>query len=64
MKIKEHLFLFCLTGTLFLTAGVVFLPRYFSRSLDMRNLNQVEASEREDFSFLEQIGRASCRERV
>ncbi len=54
MKIKEHLFLFCLTGTLFLTAGVVFLPRYFSRSLDMRNLNQVEASEREDFSFLEQ----------
>ena len=54
MSMKHFRFLLCLTGTVFLTAGVIFLPRYFSRSLDLRNLNQVETSGREDFSFLEQ----------
>lgn len=54
MRIRNHLFWICLTGTLILTAGVIFLPRHISRSLDLRTLNQVEVSRREDFSFLEQ----------
>lgn len=54
MRIKEYRFWLCLTGTLLLTAGVVFLPRYISRSMDLGHLYQVEISNREDFSFLEQ----------
>lgn len=46
-------FWLCLAGTLLLTAGVVFLPRHISRSLDRKDLNWVELSERDDFSFLE-----------
>lgn len=53
MKIKNHLFWVCLAGTVFLAIGVIFLPRYISRSLDMRSLDRVEVSRREDFSFLE-----------
>lgn len=52
MRRKIPVFWFCLTGTLLLTVGVIFLPRYFSRSLDMRHMNQVEESRRDDFSFL------------
>lgn len=46
-------FWLCLTGTILLTAGVVFLPRHISRSLDRKDLNWVELNERDDFSFLE-----------
>lgn len=46
-------FWLCLIGTILLTAGVVFLPRYISRSLDRKDLNWVELNERNDFSFLE-----------
>ncbi len=52
MRRKIPVFWLCLTGTLLLTVGVIFLPRYFSRSLDMRHMNQVEESRRDDFSFL------------
>ncbi len=54
MKTVNVRFLCCLTGTIFLAAGVIFFPRYISRSLDMRSFGQVEISKREDFSFLEQ----------
>jgi len=53
MQTWNRLFWLCLTGTILLTAGVIFLPRYLSRSLDLRELNWVEVSERDDFSFLE-----------
>lgn len=53
MNDKNHFFWICLTGTVFLAAGVIFLPRYFSRSLDLRTLNHAEISERDGFSFLE-----------
>ncbi len=53
MKVKNHFFWICLTGTVLLAAGVIFLPRYFSRSLDLRDLNYAEISERDEFSFLE-----------
>lgn len=46
-------FWLCLTGTILLAAGVVFLPRHISRSLDRKDLNWVELNERDDFSFLE-----------
>lgn len=46
-------FWLCLMGTILLTAGVVFLPRHISRSLDGKDLNWVELNERDDFSFLE-----------
>ncbi len=52
MRRKIPVFWLCLIGTLLLTMGVIFLPRYFSRSLDMRRMNHVEASRRDDFSFL------------
>lgn len=54
MHLKNRLFWFCFTGMICLILAVVFLPRYVSRSLDFRNLNRVEISKREDFSFLEQ----------
>ena len=53
MQTWNRLFWICLTGTILLTAGVIFLPRYLSRSLDLRELNWVEVGERDDFSFLE-----------
>ena len=52
MQTWNRLFWICLTGTILLTAGVIFLPRYLSRSLDLRELNWVEVGERDDFSFL------------
>lgn len=54
MRTWNKKFWFCLTGTVFLAAGVIFLPRYLSRALDMSRLNKVELAEREAFSFLEQ----------
>lgn len=54
MQTANIRFLACLTGTALLAAGVIFFPRYISRSLDMRAFGQVEVSKREDFSFLEQ----------
>jgi len=54
MFINNYRFWLCLTGTVLVMTGVIFLPRYISRSLDLRDLNQVEMSGREDFSFLEQ----------
>lgn len=53
-KKNDHRFWLSLFGTVFLAAGVIFLPRYISRSIDMRALNQVEGSRRGEFSFLEQ----------
>lgn len=52
MRRKIPVFWFCLVGTILLTVGVIFLPRYVSRSLDLRRMNHVEVSKREDFSFL------------
>ena len=54
MRMKNHLFWLCFTGTLLLIFAVIFLPRYVSRSLDLRAMNHVEISKREDFSFLKQ----------
>lgn len=53
MKRQNGLFLICLTGTVLLALGVIFLPRYFSRSLDMSKVGQVEVTGRDGFSFLE-----------
>lgn len=53
MRTWNWRFWLCLAGTILLTAGVVFLPRHISRSLDQKDLNWVELSERDDFSFLE-----------
>ncbi|MBS6395632.1 MAG: hypothetical protein KH452_00560 [Clostridiales bacterium] len=53
IRIQNKVFWLCLTGTVVLATGLIFLPRYFSRSLDMRSLNQVQAAKREDFAFLE-----------
>jgi len=52
-KSRNKLFGLCLTATILLAAGVIFLPRYFSKSLDMRSLNQVEIAKREEFAFVE-----------
>lgn len=54
MRIKNHLFWLCFTGLILLAVLVIFLPRYISRSLDLRAMNHVEISKRDDFSFLEQ----------
>lgn len=53
MRTWNKFFWLCLTGTVLVMIGVIFLPRYFSRSLDKRNLNWVEVAERDEFSFLE-----------
>lgn len=53
MRKQNGVFWFCLAGTVLLTWGVIFLPRYLSRSLDMRSIGQVEMSGRDGFSFLE-----------
>lgn len=49
---KIPVFWYCLLGTILLTAGVIFLPRHLSRSLDQRRMNHMEVSGRSDFSFL------------
>lgn len=54
MRTWNKLFWLCLTGTILLAAAAIFLPRYFSRGLDMGKLNRIELATREDFSFLEQ----------
>lgn len=54
MRTWNKLFVLCLTGTVLLAAGVIFLPRYFSRKWDMSRLDKVEAVFREKFSYLEQ----------
>ena len=46
-------FTICLTGTVLLAAGVIFLPRYISRSLDLRNLNRISLTDRDQFSYME-----------
>lgn len=53
IQIRNRLFWLCLSGMLLLTAAVILLPRYLSRSLDLRTLNKVEAVSRDNFSFLE-----------
>ena len=53
MRRQNGFFWICLAGTVLLAFGVVFLPRYFSRSLDMRSIGQVEVTGRDGFSFLE-----------
>jgi len=54
MRTWNKLFWLCLIGMILLAAGIIFLPRYFSRGLDMGKMNQVQLAERENFSFLEQ----------
>ena len=53
MRKSNSFFLLCLIGTLLLASGIILLPRYFSRSMDIRNMNRVAAVNRDDFSFLE-----------
>ena len=53
MKGQNRVFWLCLTGTILLALGIIFLPRYFSRSLDMSSIGQVEVTGRDGFSFLE-----------
>lgn len=54
MRMQNKLFWICMTGTIFLAAGIIFLPRYFSRGLDMRKMDQVQLVERKNFFFVEQ----------
>lgn len=58
MRTWNRVFWLCLAGTILLAAGVIFLPRYFSRGLDLGKMNQVQLAERENFSFLEQSSNA------
>ncbi len=51
---SNKIFCLCLTGVLCLAAGAVMGPRYFSRILDLRDLNTVSIINRDQFSFLEQ----------
>lgn len=53
MRRQNRFFWVCLAGTVLLVLGVIFLPRYFSRSLDMGSMGQVEVTGRDGFSFLE-----------
>lgn len=53
MKRPNGFFWLCLSGTILLALGIIFLPRYFSRSLDMGSIGQVEVTGRDGFSFLE-----------
>ena len=50
---KKNIFAVCLAGTVLLAAGVVFLPRYISRSLDLRSINRVVLTDRDTFSYME-----------
>ena len=51
---SNKIFCLCLTGVLCLAAGTILGPRYFSRILDLRDLNAVSIIKRDQFSFLEQ----------
>ena len=51
---SNKIFCLCLTGVLCLAAGAIMGPRYFSRILDLRDLNTVSIINRDQFSFLEQ----------
>lgn len=55
MRRQDSIFWFCFIGTVLLILGVIFLPRYVSRSLDLRLVGRVEVSGsgRDGFSFLE-----------
>lgn len=53
MRARNRIFLLSLLGTVFLAAGIIFLPRYFSRRLDEASMNQVQLLTSEHFSFLE-----------
>ena len=51
---SKKIFCLCLTGVICLAVGAVMGPRYFSRILDLRDLNTVSIINRDQFSFLEQ----------
>ena len=51
---SNKIFCLCLTGVLCLAAGTILGPRYFSRIMDLRDLNAVSIIKRNQFSFLEQ----------
>ena len=51
---SNKIFCLCLTGVLCLAACTILGPRYFSRILDLRDLNTVSIINRDQFSFLEQ----------
>ena len=51
---SNKIFCLCLTGVICLAVGAVMDPRYFSRILDLRDLNTVSIINRDQFSFLEQ----------
>ena len=51
---SNKIFCLCLTGVICLAVGAVMGPRYFSRILDLRDLNTVSIINRDQFSFLEQ----------
>lgn len=49
--------------TILLAANILLLPRYISRTIDVRNMNTVIASNRDEFSFLE-TGNGSVQDTV
>lgn len=51
---SNKIFCLCLTGVICLAVGAVMGPRYFSRILDLKDLNTVSIINRDQFSFLEQ----------
>ncbi|MBR9944926.1 hypothetical protein KE530_00340 [Clostridiaceae bacterium Marseille-Q4145] len=51
---SNKIFCLCLTGVICLAVGAVMGPRYFSRILDLRDLNTVSIINRDQFYFLEQ----------
>lgn len=51
---SNKIFCLCLTGVICLAVGAVMGPRYFSRILDLRDLNTVSIINRDQFSFLAQ----------
>ena len=51
---SNKIFCLCLTGVICLAVGAVMGPRYFSRILDLRDLNTVSIINRDQCSFLEQ----------
>ena len=54
MRTWNRLFLICLAGTICIGIGIIFAPRYLSRKMDMRQINQIAMVSRDNFSFLEQ----------
>lgn len=49
--------------TILLAANILLLPRYISRTIDVRNMNTVIASNRDEFSFME-TGNGSVQDTV